>query len=126
MYASNRIVFFVVGYWEGGHMADVVQRLGETLHLARRRREMTIKDLAVDTGVSPTIISLIETGKRPQVSFAVIAKLAKRLPVSLDALVAQDESDDPGTWEKAPMSPSSRGRHVGKNAGAPRRQRKAV
>jgi len=107
-------------------MADVVQRLGEALHLARRRREMTIKALAVDTGVSPTIISLIETGKRPQVSFAVIAKLAKRLPVSLDALVAQDEPDDPATWEKAPRSPSTTGRHVGKTAAPPRRQRKAI
>src|SRR5919109_4459900 len=76
-------------------LADVVQRLGEALHLARRRRDMTIKDLAVHTGVSPTIILLIETGKRPQVNFALIAKLAKRLPVSLDALVKQDEEDEP-------------------------------
>jgi transcriptional regulator with XRE-family HTH domain len=107
-------------------MADVVQRLGEALHLARRRRALTIKDLAVDTGVSPTIISLIETGKRPQVSFAVIAKLAKRLLVSLDALVAQDESDDPEPWENAPLRPPPPGRQVGKPAAPPRRQRKAV
>jgi transcriptional regulator with XRE-family HTH domain len=89
------MLFSLIGHDRREKMADSVQRFGEALHLARRRREMTIKDLAGHTGVSPTIISLIETGKRPQVSFAVIAKLAKALQVSLDAVVEQVEDNAP-------------------------------
>ena len=72
-------------------MDEIMQRLGETLHLARRRQGITIKALAERTGVSATIISLLETGKRPQVSFSVVAKLARALHVSLDTVVTEGE-----------------------------------
>jgi len=64
-----------------------MQRLGETLHLARRRAKKTIRNVSTETGISPTIISLVETGKRPQVSFDVIAHLAHVLQVSLDRVI---------------------------------------
>jgi transcriptional regulator with XRE-family HTH domain len=70
-------------------MQKLMQHLGETLHLARRRAGKTIRELEKETGVSPTIISRVETGQRPQVSFEVIARLAKALNVSLDRVIAE-------------------------------------
>ena len=52
---------------------DWLQYLGELLHQARRRQDRTIDDVAKATKISPAIISLVERGKRPRVSFDVMA-----------------------------------------------------
>jgi hypothetical protein len=57
--------------------------------LARRRAGKTIRELEQETKVSPTIISRVETGQRPQVSFEVVARLAVALNVSLDRVIAE-------------------------------------
>lgn len=63
---------------------DEIQRFGETLHFQRRRKGLTMRELAKRTGVSYTIISLLERGKRPGVSFDVIVRLARALDMSID------------------------------------------
>jgi transcriptional regulator with XRE-family HTH domain len=86
-------------------MENLMQRLGETLHIARRRAKKTIREVSTETGISPTIISLVETGKRPQVSFDVIAHLAHALGVSLDTLANEDAATTPQLTERLAPPP---------------------
>jgi transcriptional regulator with XRE-family HTH domain len=72
---------------------DWLQHLGELLHQARRRQDRTIEDVAKATNISPAIISLVERGKRPRVSFEVMGKLARELGVSIDK--ALDDLEKP-------------------------------
>ena len=73
---------------------DWLQHLGELLHQARRRQDRTIDDVAKATNISPAIISLVERGKRPRVSFEVMAKLARELGVSIDKALEDLESSE--------------------------------
>jgi transcriptional regulator with XRE-family HTH domain len=68
-----------------------MRRVGEKLHIARRRAGMTMKQVHEASGVSYNIISRLETGKRPQVTFDVVARIATVLGVSLDELVEDEE-----------------------------------
>ena len=63
--------------------------LGERLQNARRRQGKTLRRLQEECGVAYALISRIETGNRPQVTFTVIARIADALSVSLDDLVVE-------------------------------------
>jgi transcriptional regulator with XRE-family HTH domain len=69
------------------------QTLGERLHLTRRRRGMTSKELAVKVGTGRTTISRLENNNKPAVSFAVVVRIAQALGVSLDYLVGWKDSE---------------------------------
>lgn len=68
---------------------DAVERIadGESpLRVWREHRGLTASALAAASGVSISYISEIETGKKPG-SAATLAKLAKALRISVDALL---------------------------------------
>ena len=76
--------------------------MGEQLRAARQARNLTLRELAQRLGVSPSMISQIETG-RASPSVSTLYALANELSVSLDellfndrrAFVAQDDGDLP-------------------------------
>ena len=71
----------------------LLQRLGEAVHLARRRLGWTLKELETRSGVGAPIISRIETGQRPQVSFEVVARVATALGISLDSVLHEEDRE---------------------------------
>lgn len=69
-----------------------MQRLGEKVRTLRKRRGMTLKELALGLGVtSHSYVSEIETGKKNPTTEMII-KLADLFGVSVDLLV-RDELD---------------------------------
>jgi transcriptional regulator with XRE-family HTH domain len=70
--------------------------LGERLHIARRRRDLTQQGLAVQAGTTRVTISRLERVDKPQVSFDVLARIAGVLAVSLDWLAGRKDSDTIG------------------------------
>ena len=63
--------------------------MGDQLRAARRRRHLSLRDLAGRIGLSPSLISQVETGRaRPSVS--TLYAIANELDVSLDELLFND------------------------------------
>jgi transcriptional regulator with XRE-family HTH domain len=79
------------------------QRLGERIHLMRRRRGLTSKDLAKQVGTGRTTISRLENTSKPHVSFAVVVRIAEVLGVSLDYLAGRKETEK---IERQPTTPA--------------------
>jgi transcriptional regulator with XRE-family HTH domain len=73
--------------------------LGERLHTIRRRRGLTLKELARRAGTSYVGISKLEHGQKPQVSLDVVVRLAEVLGVSLDYLVGRKDDEEVGIGE---------------------------
>jgi transcriptional regulator with XRE-family HTH domain len=67
--------------------------LGERLHIARRRRDLTQQDLATQAGTTRVTISRLERVDKPQVSFDVLVRIAQVLGVSLDWLAGRKDND---------------------------------
>ena len=63
--------------------------MGEHLREARRARHLSLRDLAERLGVSPSLISQIETG-RANPSVSTLYAIAAELDVSLDELLFND------------------------------------
>jgi transcriptional regulator with XRE-family HTH domain len=63
--------------------------MGEHLREARRARRLSLRDLAERLGVSPSLISQIETG-RANPSVSTLYSIASELDVSLDELLFND------------------------------------
>jgi transcriptional regulator with XRE-family HTH domain len=63
--------------------------MGEHLREARRNRRLSLRDLAQRLGVSPSLISQIETG-RANPSVSTLYAIAAELDVSLDELLFND------------------------------------
>jgi len=63
--------------------------MGEHLREARRARQLSLRDLAERLGVSPSLISQIETG-RANPSVSTLYAIAAELDVSLDELLFND------------------------------------
>ena len=59
------------------------------MHLMRRCRGLTLKDLAAQAGTSFATVSRMERGTKPQVSLDVASRVATVLGVSLDWLVGR-------------------------------------
>jgi len=66
---------------------------GERFHILRRRKKLTLKDIASQAGTSYVTVSLLERGKKPQISLDVVVRLAKVLDVSLDYLGGWKEKE---------------------------------
>ena len=71
-----------VVYWEV---------LGERLHTLRRRNQWTLKEIAARAGTSYVTVSLLERGKKPQITLDVVVRLAEVLDVSVDYLVKRKD-----------------------------------
>ncbi len=84
----------------GGRMqGSSMQRFGEKLRTLRKRRGMTIKELAQAIGqTTHSHISELETGKRPP-SLEIALKISRMFSVSIDKLV-KDELELDWLYEK--------------------------
>jgi transcriptional regulator with XRE-family HTH domain len=71
--------------------------LGAHLAHARRQQHLRQADLAREVGIHEVTLSRIENGKLPDVTVAVLARLAMRLDISLDQLVAAWATPSPNT-----------------------------
>ena len=69
------------------------QIVGERIHIIRRRRGLTSKDLAKKVGTGRTTISRLENNSKPQVSFDVLFRIADVLGVSLDYLTGRKDTE---------------------------------
>lgn len=63
--------------------------MGDRLRAARRRRHLSLRDLAGRLGLSPSLISQVETG-RAKPSVSTLYAIANELDVSLDELLFND------------------------------------
>jgi transcriptional regulator with XRE-family HTH domain len=66
---------------------------GERFHILRRRKKLTLKEIASQAGTSYVTVSLLERGKKPQISLDVVVRLAEVLDVSLDYLVGRKATE---------------------------------
>ena len=69
------------------------QTVGERIHIMRRRRGWTSKDLAKAVGTGRTTISRLKNNSKPQVSFDVLFRIADVLGVSLDYLAGRKDEE---------------------------------
>lgn len=78
----------------GDAESEVLDALGERLRRRRRDQAMTLAELAAATGVSESLLSRLETGRRrPTVD--VLLQLARVHRVTLDDLVGAPATADP-------------------------------
>lgn len=77
------------------------KEIGARLRTARREKGLTLRELAVDVGVSASAISQIETG-RSKASVDTLYAMVDRLGISLDSLFDKD-ADQPAVPATAPM-----------------------
>jgi transcriptional regulator with XRE-family HTH domain len=85
--------------------------MGDRLRAARRRRHLSLRDLAGRLGLSPSLISQVETG-RAKPSVSTLYAIANELDVSLDELLFNDAgrsgrgAPGPGAEERiVPIAP---------------------
>ncbi|MEM9513506.1 MAG: XRE family transcriptional regulator [Actinomycetota bacterium] len=74
-------------------MSEVEETVRTRLRSLRTTMGYSLGDLAEKTGLNPSTISRVETGKRT-LSLDVLKSLAEALQVSLDTLLATDDDDD--------------------------------
>lgn len=60
--------------------------IGKTLRMVRNSRGMTIKELYAKSGVSPSHVSMVETGLR-EPTYGIVERIAKALDVPMPILV---------------------------------------
>ena len=77
--------------------------IGERLRQERQRRGMTVREIARRVGVSPSLISQIETG-RANPSVSTLYAIAAELDVSLDELMFNDRRQAALTATEPPRS----------------------
>jgi transcriptional regulator with XRE-family HTH domain len=99
--------------------------MGERLREARRGRNLSLRVLADRLGVSPSLISQIETG-RANPSVSTLYAIAAELDVSLDELLFNDRRlPEPATTAPAPAGAAAAATATGTMATAPPVQRAA-
>ncbi|MFF5131946.1 helix-turn-helix domain-containing protein [Streptomyces syringium] len=69
----------------GDDVARTLAAMGPRLRVLRERRDATLADVSGATGISPSTLSRIETGRRKP-TLEVVLRLAKEYGVSLDEL----------------------------------------
>ena len=86
--------------------------MGERLREARRARNLSLRDLAERLGVSPSLISQIETG-RANPSVSTLYAIAAELDVSLDELLFNDRRPPEPAGAGPPERPRDRDHGAG-------------
>ena len=72
-------------------------KLGDLLHMERRRRKLNLRELSNHVGLSPIYISEIETGRKIPLTGDSLIKLAQFYeldPAELTKLAFQDKSEE--------------------------------
>jgi len=72
---------------------DMVRTLQERLRSVRTARQMTIRDLANETGLSVSQLYRLEKGERPRVAAITLARIAQALGTSVDYLLGLKDED---------------------------------
>jgi transcriptional regulator with XRE-family HTH domain len=67
--------------------------LGARLRRVRRSQDLTSAALAKQAGTSRVVISALENNRKPGISFAVVARIAAVLGVSLDYLAGRKDDE---------------------------------
>jgi transcriptional regulator with XRE-family HTH domain len=78
---------------EGAQMGEKVPPIGPRIRAERERREVTLRALARVVGVSPSLISQIETGKS-QPSVSTLYGITSALGMSLEDLFDAGDDED--------------------------------
>ncbi|MFE1729663.1 helix-turn-helix domain-containing protein [Streptomyces bacillaris] len=73
---------------------DVLDAVGPRLRALRRRRGITLAELAAETGISESTLSRLESGRR-RATLELLLPLARRYDVPLDDLVGAPRTGDP-------------------------------
>jgi transcriptional regulator with XRE-family HTH domain len=73
---------------------EILDAIGPRLRALRRGRGLTLETLAAETGISLTILSRLESGKR-RPTLDLLIPLARAHRVALDDLVAAPSTGDP-------------------------------
>jgi transcriptional regulator with XRE-family HTH domain len=73
---------------------DLTAHVGDRLRTLRRQREVTLSELSEATGLSMSLLSRLESGKR-RPTLDVLIPLARAYRVSLDDLVGAPDTGDP-------------------------------
>jgi transcriptional regulator with XRE-family HTH domain len=78
----------------GGDVADTLAAMGPRLRAAREHRGATLTGVSRATGISPSTLSRIETGRRKP-TLEVVLELAREYGVSLDELAGTARAAEP-------------------------------
>ncbi|MEJ2859407.1 MULTISPECIES: helix-turn-helix domain-containing protein [unclassified Saccharothrix] len=73
---------------------DVLKAVGPRLRAIRKQREVTLADLAAETGISESTLSRLESGQR-RANLELLLPLARAHGVPLDELVGAPNTGDP-------------------------------
>ncbi|WP_240324025.1 helix-turn-helix domain-containing protein [Streptomyces cavourensis] len=73
---------------------EVLDAVGPRLRALRRRRAITLAELAAETGISESTLSRLESGRR-RATLELLLPLARRYDVPLDDLVGAPRTGDP-------------------------------
>lgn len=73
---------------------DVLTAVGPRLRALRQQRDVTLTDLAAETGISVSTLSRLESGQRKP-NLELLLPLAKAYGVPLDELVGAPDTGDP-------------------------------
>ncbi|MET8114833.1 helix-turn-helix domain-containing protein [Streptomyces prasinus] len=84
-------------------VADTLAATGPRLRAARERRGVTLTGVGCATGISPSTLSRIETGRRKP-TLEVLLHLSKEYGVSLDELAGTAPAPAAGPRATAPLS----------------------
>ncbi len=71
------------------YLALVARALGKIIKDAREKAGLSQSALARASQIAPNVVSRIEAGKRPNLQFVTVARLAKSLGLSLGHLAEQ-------------------------------------
>ena len=89
--------------FDGRSFAAMSDEIGTRLRAAREEKGLSLRALAAEIGVSPSLLSQVETGKtKPSVS--TLYALVSKLDISTDMLLGREEPA-PRTGESPPAAP---------------------
>ncbi|MEU1203553.1 XRE family transcriptional regulator [Streptomyces sp. NPDC005813] len=86
----------------GDDVADTLAAMGTRLRAAREQRGVTLTGVSCATGISPSTLSRIETGRRKP-TLEVVLQLSKEYGVSLDELAGTAPPPAAGPRTSAPQ-----------------------
>jgi len=75
----------------------IYKQIGQRLHAYRKRSGMTLRDLSEETGLSPSYLSKLESGKAG-VSVANLDKIATAIGLGMELLISESDSADSTSW----------------------------
>ena len=69
-------------------VAELIRTVGLRIKAARIERDVAATELAAATGIHPSTLAHIATGKKPNVTLRTLVKVALALGITLEELIA--------------------------------------